>query len=193
MFLPFSYRNCAACLIRLAHPIDSVIEIELESAMEDNTSGDAQDISAIRKVMRQELSLAWEAEAPPDWELFEGTFLPLAALFPAARPVKAQTLGQFVERMKQLRETAQLTSFHVKPLGCEVLVFGNVAVAFAACELLENESNTTREVNATILVRENDKWLIAAQAWDVENGTRQIPTYLDNGVNLPRQISALLS
>lgn len=161
--------------------------------MDNNANADAQDIAAIRKLMRQELSLAWGMDDIPDWREFENTFLPFAALFPAARPVKAQTLGQFVERMKILQASGRLTSFNVKPLGCEVLVFGNIAVAFAACELLENESQTTREVNATILIRENGKWLIAAQAWDVEDVNHQIPAYLANSENRLPQVPALLS
>lgn len=133
------------------------------------------DISAIEQLMRQELSLSWNAATDANWEGFAGSFLPDAALFPAARPVAAQTLGQFLERMKRLRDEGKLFAFKVTPLGCDVRVFGNVAVAFAACELLENESVVNREVNATVLVRDNGAWRIAAQAWDVESGAQRIP------------------
>jgi ketosteroid isomerase-like protein len=133
------------------------------------------DISAIKQVMSRELSLCWSRDQNADWEAFAGTFLPDAALFPAARPVKTQTLDQFIERMKRLRAEGKLEAFKVTPLGCDVRVFGNVAVAFAACEMLENESTVNREINATVLVRENGSWRIAAQAWDTESGAHKIP------------------
>jgi hypothetical protein len=136
---------------------------------------DDADIAAIKQLMRQELSLSWTSGQPPNWEGFAGTFLPSAALFPAARPTKAQTLDQFLDRMKRLLAEGKLASFKVTPLGCDVRIFGNVAVAFAACELLENESTITNEVNATVLVREDAGWRIAAQAWDVDTGGRSLP------------------
>src|SRR5215213_6140947 len=98
------------------------------------------DISAIKQVMSRELSLFWSGDKNADWEAFADTFIPGAAFFPAARPVKTQTLDQFIERMKRLQSEGELGAFKVTPLGCDVRVFGNVAVAFAACEMLENES-----------------------------------------------------
>lgn len=133
------------------------------------------DISAIRQVMRQELSLSWSSDEGADWEAFADTFLPSAALFPAARPARTQSLDEFIDRMKRLRAEGKLAAFKVTPLGCDVRVFGNVAVAFAACEMLEGDSTVNREMNATILVRENGVWRIAAQAWDVENEANKIP------------------
>jgi hypothetical protein len=83
-----------------------------------------------------------------------------------------------MERMKRLRTEGQLQTFDETPLGCEAHVFGNVAVAFAACEMLENGSTVTRDVSATILVGDNDIWHIAAQAWDIETEARKIPEHL---------------
>ena len=136
-------------------------------------------VSAIKRVMRRQFgSLSWSREKEADWNGFADTFLPGAALFPAARPVKPQTVDEFMERMKRLRAAGTLATFEETPLGCEVRVFGNVAVAFAACEMLENGSTVTRDVSATILVRENGDWRIAAQAWDIENEDRKIPGHL---------------
>jgi hypothetical protein len=146
--------------------------VDLKSDSEDT------DVSAIKRVMSQELSITWNCEKAADWDAFADTFLPGASLFPAARPVKTQTLDQFIGRMKRLRDEGQLESFDVTPLGCDVRVFGNVAVAFAACEMLENGSIINREMNATVLVRENGIWRIAAQAWDIESSAHQIPTDL---------------
>jgi hypothetical protein len=143
--------------------------------MDLKTVPEDADVSAIKQVMSQELSLSWSRDKNANWEAFEGTFLRGAALFPAARPVKAQTLDQFIDRMNRLRAEGKLGSFEVTPLGCDVRVFGNVAVALAACEMLENESVVNREINATILVRENGIWRIAAQAWDIETGAHKIP------------------
>ena len=77
--------------------------------------------------------------------------------------------------MPGLRAAGKLVSFQETPLGCTVRVFGNVAVAFAACEMLENGSTVTRDVSAIVLVRDAGTWRIAAQAWDVATESNRIP------------------
>jgi hypothetical protein len=67
-----------------------------------------------------------------DREAFAADFLPDASLHPAARPARRQTAAAFVERMKGLAGT-KLHSFREGVLGT-VRVFGNVAVALAACD-----------------------------------------------------------
>lgn len=134
---------------------------------------------AIKRVIGKQFgSLSWSREKDADWNGFADTFLPGASLFPAARPVKLQTVDDFTGRMRRLRVEGKLGTFEETLLGCEVRVFGNVAVAFAACEMLENGSTVTRDVSATILVRDNGSWRIAAQAWDVENESHKIPANL---------------
>jgi hypothetical protein len=142
----------------------------------DNESADA---SAIKELVSTQFhSLAWTRDKDADWTAFAGGFFPGASLFPAARPVKPQTVGQFIDRMKRLRAEAKLVTFEETPLGCAVRVFGNVAVAFAACEMLENGSTLTRDVSSILLVRDNGVWRIAAQAWDIETESRKIPADL---------------
>jgi Domain of unknown function (DUF4440) len=134
------------------------------------------DIPLIREIVRTQFeSLAWTRDEDPKWVAFAQGFLPDARLFPAARPVRPQTIDQFIERMKGLRAGGKLVSFEETPLGCTVRVFGNVAVAFAACEMLENDSTVTRDVSAIVLVRDAGTWRIAAQAWDVETESNRIP------------------
>jgi hypothetical protein len=136
-------------------------------------------VAEIRDLIRtQFLSLAWTRDADADWAAFAQGFFPGATLFPAARPAKPQTVDQFIERMRRLRAEGRLMSFEETPLGCTVSVFGNVAVAFAACAMLENGSTLTRDVSAIVLVRDNDTWRIVAQAWDIENASQKIPTEL---------------
>ncbi len=140
------------------------------------------DVAAIREVLRRQFeSLSWDGDRQADWNSFEDTFIRGASLFPAARPVKPQTVPEFIERMKRLRQEGKLRTFEETPLGCEVRVFGNVAVAFAGCEMIENGSTTTRDVSATILVRDGGVWRIAAQGWDVETETLRIPPGLAAG------------
>src|SRR5262245_9206087 len=140
---------------------------------------ESEDIAAIKALVDVQFrSLAWTHEKDADWAAFARVFLPGAALLPAARPVKSQTVDQFIERMKRLRAEGKLRSFAETPLGCEVNVFGNVATAFAACEMLENGSTLTRDVSAITLVRDGGTWWIAAQAWDIESESRRIPAAL---------------
>lgn len=139
------------------------------------TDSENTDIAAIKQVLRKQLSLSWGRDKDADWDAFSDTFHPAAALIPGARPAQPQSLSQFIERMRRLRIDGKLETFEVTPLGCDVRVFGNVAVAFAACRMLENESVENREVNATVLVRDNGSWRIAAQAWDLETDLQKFP------------------
>jgi hypothetical protein len=146
-------------------------------AQERHTETD--DVSLIREIVGTQFrSLAWTRDEDPDWVAFARGFLPDARLFPAARPARSQTIDQFMDRMNGLRAEGKLVSFQETPLGCAVRVFGNVAVAFAACEMLENGSTVTRDVSAIVLVRDTGTWRIVAQAWDVETQSNRIPADL---------------
>jgi hypothetical protein len=137
-----------------------------------------EDVAAIRAVIgRQFASLCWGAGQEPGWQAFRADFLPGAALYPAARPARPQSVDAFVERMKGLAGST-LASFHEAVLGTRVQVFGNVAVALAACENTENGSTARRAVEMMLLVREGGRWRIAAQAWDKETESNPIPPEL---------------
>lgn len=142
-----------------------------------NGSEDAE-VRAIEAVIaRQFRSLTWAPGAPGDWEGFAAGFLPGAALFPAARPARAQTPQAFVERMQGLAQTT-LQALDETLLGTRVHVFGNLAVALAGNELLENGTTTTRAVEAFLLIKDQGAWRIATQAWDVESEANPIPAEL---------------
>jgi glyoxylase I family protein len=162
--------------------------------MEHAADGEADAIRAIKELVNTQFrSLAWTPGADADWRLFADGFLPGAMLFPAARPVKPQSVEQFIDRMRRLRAEGKLASFEETPLGCAVRVFGNVAVVFAGCEMLENGSTVTRDVSAMVLVRDNGAWRIVAQAWDVENESQKIPSDLRAARAGEGQIEPLVS
>ena len=125
-------------------------------------------------IERQFASLSWTVQRQADWASFTGDFLLHAVLYPAARPAKPQFVAAFVERMKGLAETS-LRTFRERALGAEIRVFGNVAIAMAACEIVENESQTSRGVEAMLLVKEDGAWKIAAQSWDMESAGNPVP------------------
>ncbi|MGA8292264.1 MAG: hypothetical protein WB820_07130 [Rhodoplanes sp.] len=136
------------------------------------------DIEAIRALIaRQFASVSWKANAAPDWRMFKSDFLPQAVLYAPARPVRAQSLEAFVERMNRLAGTT-LHSFNEVVLGSEVRVFGNIAVAVVACENTENETEINRNVEMMLLVKDEGLWKIVAQAWDKEGESTPIPTEL---------------
>jgi hypothetical protein len=144
--------------------------------MASNNHGD--DIRAIEAVIsRQFSSLSWASGATADWQVFTADFLPSALLYPAARPLKHQTVNEFVERMKGLVGKT-LHSFQETVLGTEVHVFGNVAVAVAACEMVENGAEVNRGVEMMLLVKEEGTWRIVSQAWDKESPSNPIPDNL---------------
>ncbi|MGH8632629.1 MAG: hypothetical protein ACRET7_00690 [Burkholderiales bacterium] len=142
----------------------------------DDTSRDVRLIEEL--LVRQYQSVHWAPGEEADWAGFAGDFLPGTELFPGARPVKRQTVAAFIERMNGLRSQGKLVSLKERFLGCSIHVFGNVAVALAACEMLENGSEVTRDVSAFLLVKEEDAWRIASPAWDAESDSNRIPGYL---------------
>ena len=136
------------------------------------------DVLAIRAlVARQFASLSWAPGKSAHWEAFAADFHPDAALYPAARPPKRQAVEAFVDRMEGLAATG-LRSFEETVLGTEVYVFGNVAVALAACEITENEAEVSRGVEALLLVKDEGRWQIVSQAWDTASATKPIPARL---------------
>lgn len=79
--------------------------------------------------------------------------------------------------MKSLVGTT-LRSFEETVLGSEVHVFGNVAVAVAACEMVENGAEVHRAVEMMLLVKDEGMWRIVSQAWDKESPSNPIPARL---------------
>jgi hypothetical protein len=147
--------------------------------MSDN--GCRDDVQAIEAVIvRQFASLSWASERSADWNGFVADFFPEASLYPAARPAKRQTVEGFIERMKGLQGT-KLRSFEEAVLGTDIHVFGNVAVALAACEMAENGAEVHRGVEMLLLVKDAGAWRIVSQAWDTESPSQPIPARLLGG------------
>lgn len=139
---------------------------------------DRQAIAAL--VMRQFGSLSWKPGQPAEWSAFADDFHPAAALYAAARPARPQSPAEFVERMKTLSQTS-LRSFEEALLGIEIHLFGNVAVAIAGCEAVENAHETSRNVEMLLLVKDGASWKIVAQAWDRATPDRPLPKELLGG------------
>lgn len=136
------------------------------------------DEQAIEKVIKRQFgSLSWTPDASADWDAFMSDFLAGAPLYPAKRPVKQQSVNAFMERLSGLEGT-KLRSFHETVLGTEVRVFGNVAVALAGCETVENETEVSRGVEMLLLVKDAGQWRIAGQAWDLESDEVKVPPHL---------------
>lgn len=128
-----------------------------------------EDYRAIEAIVRRQFaSLSWPDGAAPDIGRFVADFLPEAQLFAAARPAKAQSVHAFGERMRGLAGGA-LRSFDETVLWCRISVYGKVANATVACETLENGTETNRNVEMMLLVKDAEGWKIAAQAWDKED------------------------
>lgn len=124
------------------------------------------DHAAIEALIdRQFQSLSWSESREGDWSGFTADFVDGAQLFASARPARAQSVDQFVERMQKLSQSS-LPDLQERFLGRRIEIFGNVAVAMAVCELTENQSDVSYNIEALLLVKDNDQWRIASQAWD---------------------------
>lgn len=136
---------------------------------------DRQAISDL--IERQFASLSWAHGTGPDAEGFMEDFHPDALLFASARPARAQTPRKFLERMEGLSQTS-LRAFAEHCPAREIRIFGNVAVAVAACESVENNRERSRNVEMMLLVKDSSGWKIAAQAWDKMTPGQSFPDWL---------------
>jgi hypothetical protein len=143
--------------------------------------GHNDDRRAIEAIIERQFgSLNWSPGRSADWQAFTADFFPDASLYPAARPVRRQTVAEFIERMKGLAGT-KLRTFKERVLGSEIHIYGNVAMALAGCEITENGAEVSRGVEALLLVKDEGVWHIVSQAWDTESETKPIPEYLGGG------------
>ena len=137
-----------------------------------------QDEEAIRAIIERQFgSLNWNPTTPANWDAFLQDFLPGASLYPAARPARSQKPEEFVERMKGLAAT-KLRSFKEASLGCNIRIFGSIAIAVAVCQITENDTQVTRGIEMMLLVKTDSRWQIISQAWDAEGGSKPIPADL---------------
>ena len=139
---------------------------------DESRDDDVRAIAAL--IARQFASLDWGPGRAADWQSFAADFADGATLWPSARPARPRGVAEFVRRMQGLAE-ADLESFREEMLGAHIRVIGNVAVALAASEHTENGSETSRVVEAILLVKEEGRWRIAAQAWDNAAPGRPLP------------------
>ena len=140
--------------------------------------GDTDDVRAIKALIGAHFdALRWSPGTRVDWVTFAADFLPEASLFPAARPVRRQTVEAFIARMNGVAD-GSLRSFEEKTLGMRVLVFGTIAVVLAASEMLENGTEVNHDVSGYLVLKEDGKWRIAAHAWDKATEQRPVPNDL---------------
>ena len=132
------------------------------------------DSDAIRAVIdRQFASLSWDESGAPGWDGFANDFLEGASLYPAARPARPTSVADFVERMRDLSRTS-LRSLQETVLGADIHVFGNIAIAAVAAEMIENGAETNQSIEMLLLVKSEGQWKIVAQAWDKASETNPL-------------------
>ena len=93
------------------------------------------------------------------------TFWAMHHFFPVPGPVNPSNVSTFVSRMKALSE-GSLKTLDERCVGCNIHLHGNVAVAMAICELTENGAYASHNIEAMLLVKNEGRWVIAAQGWD---------------------------
>ena len=143
-----------------------------------NTNSVSADHQQIRDLIeRQFRSLSWSKDRKGEWQKFQADFLEGAPLVPGARPIVPTTAPDFVKRMQTLSQTS-LGQLDENCLGAKIVVFGNVAVAMAVCELIENETDISNNIEAFLLVKTGDEWKISAQAWDTAAEGSTLPKEL---------------
>ena len=133
------------------------------------------DENAIRALIAEHFeAMQWEPGANPNWERFRQDFLPDAQLFGAARPVQARTVEGFIERMETVARK-NLHTFEEHTHGMKIMRFGNVAVVLAMSKMLENGEEENHDISGYLLVKSEDKWSVAAHAWDQASDDKPVP------------------
>ncbi len=131
---------------------------------------------AILGVIRQLYeALNWNDTKAPAWDAFKSCFHETARLYPSARPLDALSVDSFVDRMDAQRKNGNLAVFSEAMLGEDVLVFGNIAVAFSAYETTMNGGDRSRGLNAFHLARDGEAWKVLSLAWDNETADQPLP------------------
>ena len=69
-------------------------------------------------------------------------------------------------------------SFEEKTLGMQVFVFGNIAVVWAASEMLENGTDVNHDISGYLVLKDEGKWRIAAHAWEKATEQKPVPEQL---------------
>ena len=127
----------------------------------------SRDEDVIRALIKAQFdSIDWAPGRDADWRTVQRGFEQGAQLWPVRRPARPLSSDDFVDRLRKLRDDGTLESFTETGAGCHVWIIGNVAVALAGCEMVENGSTVTRDVSGFLLVKDAGEWRIAAQAWD---------------------------
>jgi hypothetical protein len=137
--------------------------------------GRIEDEEAIRTLIGEHFeAMRWEPGTNPDWDRFRADFIPEAHLFGAARPVQARTVDSFIERMETVaRKNLHIFEEHTR--GMKILRFGDIAVALAMSELLENGEEENHDISGYLLVKSEGRWSIAAHAWDQASNEKPVP------------------
>ena len=126
-----------------------------------------EDEAAIRELIAAQFdAITWAPGHDADWSTVHDSFTPGAQVWPARRPPAPQSAFDFTSPLRRLRDEG-LGSFTETGAGCHVWVIGNLAAALAGCEMVEDDSGVTRDISGYLLVKHEDGWRIAAQAWDL--------------------------
>ncbi len=84
------------------------------------TYDSGSDESQIRALIGAHFdALKWSPGSNTDWKTFSTDFLSMAQLFPAARPVQAKSLNEFIERMNSVAQ-GSLQDFEERTLGMTI-------------------------------------------------------------------------
>lgn len=118
--------------------------------------------------------MKWDRTTEPDWDRFRGDFHEGAVLVGAARPATVRSLEAFIDRMETVARQ-NLHTFEEHTRGMKILRFGNVAVALAMSELLENGEEVNHDISGYLLVKSEGRWSIAAHAWDQAGESNPVP------------------
>ncbi|PVZ72407.1 hypothetical protein [Pelagibaculum spongiae] len=128
------------------------------------------DKQQIIKVITQQFEgFRWDQNTRPNWDSVRSTFHPDAICFPSRRPAMAVTPREFIQRMDQLRIDGVLTSFSEKICFYEVQCYPNMASVTVGCEMTENQTEVSYDINSINMIFDDGRWQICSQAWVAVN------------------------
>lgn len=139
----------------------------------------AEDIEAIGAVCpRLYASVGWGEGKAPDWEAFRACCHPDILLVPMGTGAAAPLgLEAFIGGMEGQRTSGALRELEEIEIARAVTGYGNLA-SVRSTFVARIDGNERRGVTFAHLVRDGERWVIIATAWENEQEGEPLPTEL---------------
>ena len=124
-------------------------------------------------------SISFKESELPDWDMFRKLLIPDAQLIQVKSDgLDKMTIDEFISRFKEQINTGTFKNFYEFELNRITNKFSNIAQVFSTYEAKFNPDDLEtlgRGINSIELVRDKQRWWVAAITWEIESAEKTIP------------------